>query len=105
MIRIRVFGLAVALLFCGTLPGVAQSPTDPASSQKVRSEQQAQGKLHSKRACREEAKSTGMRGVELRNRVKVCQAEARLACEKKAAEAHASGPARRDLIDKCLGEL
>jgi len=104
MSNFRIVGVAVTLLLAVT-PSLAQSPTDTDGSQSARMKQEAQGKQQNKRACREEAKSAGIRGVELRNRVKVCQAEARLACEKKAAEARASGPARRELIDSCLKEL
>jgi hypothetical protein len=105
MSKTPVLSLALVLLLAGPIPSLAQVPTDSDRAQSSEMKQQAQGKLHNKRACREQAKSSGMRGVDLRNRVKVCQAEGRLTCEKKAAEARANGSARRELIDKCLSEL
>ena len=55
-------------------------------------------------ACREAARSNGLRGPELQDQVAICVAEAHLDCVKQAVAQKIRGPQRQQSVKSCMGK-
>ncbi len=101
--RISVIAGAV-LLIAGSAVAVAQTAAPVPAKQEARAAQRAALKAawkEKKAECRQSGAARGLSRVNLKDHVRICVTEAKLACFRQLAEQNLTGPRRREFLVRC----